>query len=79
MNLNNLLSLGTWLRRKLDALLLKRHVASTRIESSGFSEIALSLEWAALQDDAIQRAPSKCTLTHIWHPYLTTAEPHRCI
>ena len=38
---------------------MKRNAASTRIESSGFSELALSLEWAALKEDAIQRAPSK--------------------
>jgi hypothetical protein len=38
---------------------MKRNAASTRIESSGFSELALSLEWAAFKEDAIQRAPSK--------------------
>jgi hypothetical protein len=59
MNQNNFVNLGTWLQHKLDALLLKRNAASTRIESSGFSELALSLEWAALKDDAIQHAPSK--------------------
>jgi hypothetical protein len=38
---------------------MKINAASTRIESSGFSELALSLEWAALKEDAVQRPPSK--------------------
>ena len=58
-NWNNFLNLGTWLRHKLDALFVKRSAANTRIEASGFSEVALSLEWAALKGDAIQCAPSK--------------------
>ena len=59
MNWNNFVNLGSWLQCKLDALFVKRKVAHMRIESSGFSELALSLEWAAQKDDAIQRAPSK--------------------
>lgn len=59
MNQNNFVNLGIWLRRKLDALFLKRNTANMRIESSGFSKLALSLEWAALKEDSIQRAPSK--------------------
>jgi hypothetical protein len=58
MNWNNFVNLGSWLQRKLDALFLKRHTARMRVESSGFTEVALSLEWTALKDDAIQRAPS---------------------
>jgi hypothetical protein len=38
---------------------LKRNTAHMRIQSSGFSELALSLEWAALKEDAVSRAPSK--------------------
>ena len=59
MNWNNLVNLGAWLRRKLDALYLKKHTASQKIESSGFSPLALSLEWTAMKEDAIERAPSK--------------------
>ena len=59
MNQNNFVNLGTWLQRKLDALYLKQNTASTKVQSSGFTELALSLEWAALKDDAIQCAPSK--------------------
>jgi hypothetical protein len=59
MNWNNLVNLGSWLRRKLDALYLKKHMASQKIESSGFSNLALSLEWTAMKEDAIERAPSK--------------------
>ena len=59
MNWNNLVNLGSWLRRKLDALYLKKHIASRKIESSGFSNLALSLEWAAMKGDVIERAPSK--------------------
>ena len=58
MTWNNFVNLGSWLQRKLDALFLKRHMARMRVESSGFTELALSLEWATLKDDAIQRAPS---------------------
>jgi hypothetical protein len=43
----------------LDALYLKKHMASQKIESSGFSNLALSLEWAAMKEDAIERVPSK--------------------
>jgi uncharacterized protein (DUF2132 family) len=74
MNQNNFVNLGTWLRRKLDALYLKQNTASTRVESSGFTELALSLEWAALKDDAIQRAPSKQAYSHLL-PSLIAAEP----
>jgi hypothetical protein len=59
MNWNNLVNLGSWLQRKLEALLVKRNAAHMRIQSSGFSELALSLEWAALKEDAVLRAPSK--------------------
>jgi hypothetical protein len=59
MNQSNLANLGSWLRRKLDALYLKKHTASERIESSGFSSLALSLEWTAMKKDATERAPSK--------------------
>ena len=59
MNWNNFVNLGSWLRQKLDSLYLKRCMASQKIESSGFSNLALSLEWAAIKEDAIERAPSK--------------------
>jgi hypothetical protein len=59
MNWNNLVNLGSWLQRKLDALYLKKHMASKKIESSGFSNLALSLEWNVMKRDAIERAPSK--------------------
>jgi hypothetical protein len=59
MNQNNCVNLGIWLQHKLDALYLKRNTTSTRVESSGFTQLALSLEWVALKDDAIQHAPSK--------------------
>ena len=58
MNWNNLVNLGSWLRRKLDSLYLKKHIASEKIKSSGFSNLALSLEWAAMKKDAIEQAPS---------------------
>ena len=74
MNQNNFVNLGSWLRRKLDALFRKKNAASIRIQSSGFSESALSLEWAALKDDAIRHVPSKhLTLSPPWS---ATAEPH---
>jgi hypothetical protein len=59
MNWNNLVNLGSWLQQKLDALYLKKHMASQKIESSGFGGLALSREWAAMKEDAIERAPSK--------------------
>jgi hypothetical protein len=59
MNWGNFVNLGSWLCRKLNALFVKRNIASARIESSGFSELALSLEWAGMKNDAVQRAPSK--------------------
>jgi len=62
MNWNSFVNLGLWLRRKLDALFLKKNLARTRIELSGFGEIALSLEWAAQREDSIQRVPSMCVL-----------------
>jgi hypothetical protein len=58
MNWNNFVNLGSWLQQKLDALYLKKHTASQKIESSGFSHLALSLEWAAMKEDAIERVPS---------------------
>jgi hypothetical protein len=67
MNWNNFVNLGSWLQRKLDSLFVKRHTASNRIESSGFSELALSLEWVGMKDDAIQGAPSKQAHTYL-HP-----------
>ena len=75
MNWNNLVHLGAWLQRKLDALYLKKHMASQKVESSGFSYLALSLEWAAMKEDAIEQAPSKQEypshiLPHPDHPWL---------
>ena len=67
MNWNNFVNLGSWLRRKLDALLLKRNTASISVESSGLSELALSLEWGALKDNSIQHAPSKHVYVYL-HP-----------
>ena len=69
-NWNSFVNLGSWLRRKLDALFLKKNLARTRIESSGFSESALSLEWAVQREDAIQRAPSK----HLLISFLLTSD-----
>lgn len=66
MNQNNFVNLGIWLRRKLDALFSKRKAANTRIELSGFSKVALSLEWAALKEDAIQHAPSKQAFAYMY-------------
>ena len=59
MNWNNLVNLGSWLQRKLDALYLKKHMASQKIGASGFSNLALSLKWAAMKEDSIEQAPSK--------------------
>jgi hypothetical protein len=59
MNWNNFVNLGSWLQQKLDTLYLKKHTASQKIESSGFSHLALSLEWVAMKEDAIERVPSK--------------------
>lgn len=69
------MNLGSWLRRKLDALFQKRNAARTRIESSGFTELALSLEWAALKEDAIQRAPSKQEYPSHMLPHILDGPP----
>lgn len=58
-NQNNFINFGLWFWRKLRALFEKKEDAKTKIKNSGFSELALNLEWTRQKYDAIQQAPSK--------------------